>query len=369
MTAKDTDPTAILSRLLDSALELPPERRMAWLDGLDAEELAPILPRLRVLVARSCSPDAEAFDTLPKLPPAPEPLTRAVGHAPRAVGSIVGPYRLKRRLGEGGMGTVWLAERTDGAPPLEVALKFAHVAPLRSDLQARLTREQQLLAALDHPNIARIYAGDVTLEGHPYLVLELVNGLTLDEYCRVRQPSTAERLQLFLQIARAVAHAHGCSIVHRDLKPANIMISDGGMVRLLDFGVGKLLGGELPPDMELSRLNGQPLTPAYASPEQLLGAAVGFASDVYSLGVILYELLTGERPYATVRGSNRALREAILAAVPVAPSRRREDLGLDAELGVALDAIVLEALRKQPDERYPSALELAAAVERALLTG
>jgi hypothetical protein len=361
--------SATLSRLLDAALALPTERRMAWVDGL-GDEFAAVMPRLRALVVRSCEePDSNALlATLPKLNESAEPGLHRFGAGAHVAGSVLGPYCLVRCLGVGAMGVVWLATRQDDIAPHEVALKFAHVAPRRSDLQARLAREQQLLAALDHPNIARLYSAGETPEGQPYLVLEYVPGLALHEYCSSARPNAEQRLRLFLQIAQAVAHAHACQIVHRDLKPANVMVGAAGLVRLLDFGIGKLLGEGLPAELQLSLLTGQPFTPAYASPEQVVGAAAGFASDVYSLGVVLYELLTDVRPYRYRSGSNRALREAILELVPAAPSTQPTALALAPQLQAELDRIVLTALHKQPAQRYPSACELASEIERLLTT-
>jgi serine/threonine-protein kinase len=359
--------SATFSRLLDAGLALPREQRLAWVDGL-GDEFAAIKPRLRALIARSCLDDTnELLATLPKLERVGAQTVARFDAAAHAAGSLVGPYRLVRCLGMGAMGVVWLASRQDGAAPREVALKFAHVAERRPDLLARMAREQQLLAALDHPNIARLYEAGVTPEGQPYLVLEYVAGSGLGEYCSAQQLSTTQLLQLFQQIARAVAHAHERQIVHRDLKPANVMVTDAGSVRLLDFGIGKLLTDGLPAQLQLSLLTGQPLTPAYASPEQVLGAAAGLPSDVYSLGVVLYELLTGARPYIYRRGSNRGLRQAILEVVPAPPSARRHDPALGDALRAELDTIVLRALHKEPRQRYPSARELAADIERVLL--
>jgi serine/threonine-protein kinase len=357
--------SAIFSRLLDSVLALPAEQRMPWVEALGEEHDA-IKPRLRALVERSRQPETgDLLGTLPKLDGDADQIARFDTTA-HAAGACVGPYTLVQCLGLGAMGVVWLARRTDGMAPREVALKFAHLAPLRSDLRARLAREEQLLAALDHPNIARLYDAGVTEAGQPYLVLEYVAGMALDAYCKAHQPSILERLRLFLQIAQAVAHAHGCQIVHRDLKPANVLVTAAGTVRLLDFGIGKLLVDDLPPELQLSRLTGQPLTPAYASPEQVVGAPAGLASDVYSLGVVLYELLTGVRPYVYRSGSNRALRQAIVDEVPAAPSERLGERGLGPQLSAALDAIVQTALQKQPTRRYPSAREFADAIEALL---
>jgi serine/threonine-protein kinase len=357
--------SATFSRLLDSVLALPAEQRMPWVEAL-GEEYDAIKPRLRALVERSRQAETgDLFGTLPKLDGDADPIARFDTTA-HAAGACVGPYALLQCLGMGAMGVVWLARRSDGMAPREVALKFAHLAPLRSDLRARLAREEQLLAALDHPNIARLYDAGVTEAGQPYLVLEYVAGVALDAYCKAHQPSTLERLRLFLQIAQAVAHAHDCQIVHRDLKPANVLVTAAGTVRLLDFGIGKLLIDDLPPELQLSRLTGQPLTPAYASPEQVVGAAAGLASDVYSLGVVLYELLTGVRPYVYRSGSNRALRQAIVDDVPAAASERLGEHRLGPQLTAALDAIVQTALQKQATRRYPSAREFAAAIEALL---
>lgn len=347
---------AALSRMLDTVLSLPEQQRAAWIDQL-GEEFEHFKPRLRSLLARA-SAMSGMMATLPKLAEqAPSGVTQF--RSQQLPGTAVGPYRLLRQLGIGAMGVVWLAERTDGLAPAQVALKFAHVAPARSDLQARLAREHQLLLALDHPNIARLYDADVTREGQPYLVLEFVAGLPLHEYVAAERPTLRQRLELFVQLARAVAHAHRCQIVHRDLKPANVLVTEDRAVRLLDFGIGKLLGHGVPAEFQLSRMTGQPLTPAYASPEQLLGAEVGLPSDVYSLGVMLYELLTGQRPHLPTPGSNLALRTAILENTPVAPSA----LYQPDEWPAQLDEIVAKALHKQPEARFASAAELAAALE------
>lgn len=355
---------ATLSRLLDTVLSLPELQRAAWIAELGSE-FDDLKPRLRSLLARA-EQASDLMATLPKLSGHGE---AGATHfrASHQAGETVGPYRLLRELGTGAMGVVWLAQRTDGLAPAQVALKFAHVAPARSDLQARLAREHQLLRALDHPNIARLFAADVTPSGQPYLVLEFVPGLPLHDYVAAERPSLARRLELFMQLTSAVAHAHQCQIVHRDLKPANVLVTVNHSVRLLDFGIGKLLAEGVPPQFQLSRSSGQPLTPAYASPEQVLGEPVGLPSDVYSLGVVLYELLTGRRPNAPARGSNLALRTAILEGTPVAPSalylREATELWAPSRLA-ALDAIVGKALEKQPGARFPSAVQLATALEQ-----
>jgi eukaryotic-like serine/threonine-protein kinase len=347
-----------LNALLDAALQLPADQRHAWVESLGAAFEAH-KPRLRALLARLPRLESDpALRTLPKLgqssPDQPSP-----AHAQPLAGSRVGDYRLLQRLGSGGMGVVWLAE---GGERL-VALKFAHVAAQRPDLRARLGRERDLLAALEHPNIARLYDAGVSEDDRPYLVLEYVQGAPIDEHCASNQLGLARRLALFVQVADALCHAHQRRIVHRDLKPSNVLVTTVGEVRLLDFGVAKLLGGEQGPlELQLTRASGRPLTPEYASPEQLSGADVGFPSDVYSLAIMLYELATGARPHAAVRGSQRELRAAILDQVPPAPSQAATDPTTQAMLRGALDELILSALEKQP-ERRPTIHDFAARIE------
>jgi serine/threonine-protein kinase len=358
-----------LSRLLDEALALPADQRLPWVEALGSE-LDALKPRLRALLARSIGPASRALETLPHVAAVePEDAPTPFAGAAHGSGSVVGRYRLLRRLGAGAMGVVWLARALDGGPQRNVALKFAHMAARRDDLLVRLAREQRLLAALDHPNIARLHDAGITPEGQPYLVLEYVEGEPLDRYCAAHAPSLPRRLALFVQITEAVAHAHDRQIVHRDLKPANVLVGADGHARLLDFGIGQLLADGLPQGLLLSMITGRPLTLAYASPEQVLGDRVGFASDVYSLGVILYELLTGTRPYADSSGSSRALRDAILFADAQPPSALVEDRAPERRLRRALDAIVMRALSKRPEQRPASACALAQQVARALASG
>ena len=354
-----------MSRLLDEALALAPDQRLRWVDALPVE-LEALKPRLRRLLAHSLAGGSRArLETLPSIDSTGhegEPMP-ASGGAAHATGVIVGRYRLQRRLGAGAMGVVWLAHAVDGAGPHTVALKFAHMAERRHDLLVRLAREQHLLAALDHPNIARLYDAGVTRGGQPYLVLEYVEGQPLDAYCAAHEPGLERRLSLFVQIAEAVAHAHERQIVHRDLKPANVLVTADGHARLLDFGIGQLLADGLPQGLLLSMITGRPLTLAYASPEQVLGDRVGFASDIYALGVMLYELLTGSRPHVSSAGSSRALRDAILFA-PVPPPSTLLDTTTAQQLRAGLDEIALQALSKRPEHRQASAGLLAEQVRR-----
>jgi eukaryotic-like serine/threonine-protein kinase len=350
---------ATLNRLLDAALQLPAERRAGWVEQL-GPEFEPVKPRLRKLIDRSLKSSHGGLSTLPKLDD--DAVSSGMPEA-LADGDRVGRYRLQRRLGIGGMGVVWLARDEQAAAERWVALKFAHATPERADLTTRLARERSLLAALAHPNIARLYDAGVTADERLYLVLEYVEGLPLDLYCSERRADLCQRLQLFVQIADAITHAHERHIVHRDLKPSNVLVTDGGETKLLDFGVAKLLVDNIPVHLQLSHLTGRPLTPEYASPEQINGEDVGFASDIYSLGVLLYESVAGVRPYAYRRGSNRALRQAIVETPPLAPGAVASDPAIARQLTTDLEAVILQALRKRPEQRYPSMREFAAHIE------
>jgi len=364
-----------LSELLELGLAQPAEQRVVWVDALGPEHDA-LKPRLRALLERSVR--AERAHTLRTLPKLVESSLHDVVRFSRNLhqpGEEIAGYRLVRVLGDGAMGSVWLAEPSAPelrAPelPSAVAIKFAHMAARRPDLRLRLERERRLLAALEHPNIARLYDAGATRDGQPYLVMEYVEGEALDVHMRERTPELRRRLTLFLQVAHAVAHAHQREILHRDIKPANVLVDARGSARLLDFGVGKLLSDtdpSLTADRQLTAANGRPLTPAYASPEQMLGQPVGFASDIYVLGVLLYEILTGGRPYViSERRSLRALMDAIVVRPVAPPSQVVADPSAAAELHAALDALVIKALNKKPEQRHASADEFAAGVAAVL---
>ncbi|HET9472827.1 MAG TPA: protein kinase, partial [Steroidobacteraceae bacterium] len=351
----------VLNRLLDKALELPPPQVDTWLETL-APEFDALKPQLKRMLSRYAQVETGDFlNTLPKfdIPPA------EVGARTEQPGDVIGPYRLERELGSGGMGVVWLAVRTDVLVKRPVALKLPHGAWRRAGLAERMAREREILATLTHPNIAHLYDAGVTAEGQPYLAIEYVEGTRVDVYCRERQLTVRARLELFAQAAKAVAYAHGKLVVHRDLKPANILVTADGQVRLLDFGIAKLLEDGQARETRFTEISGRALTPDYASPEQILGEPLTIASDVYSLGVILYELLCDQRPYKLQRDSRGALEEAILQADPPLPSdvadaRQRPALRGD------LDTVVLKALRKKPAERYPTVHALLDDIERHL---
>jgi serine/threonine protein kinase len=281
-------------------------------------------------------------------------------------GDDVGPYRLLRLLAEGGMGSVWLAERSDGLLNRPVALKLPRGAWRSSGLVVRMAREREILATLSHPNIARLYDAGLTADGQPYLALEYVEGRRIDQYCSDLRLDLGARLRLFVQVANAVAHAHGKLVVHRDLKPANILVDAGGQVRLLDFGIAKLLQEGQAQDSELTQLSGRPFTLDYASPEQIGGQPITIGSDVYSLGVVLCELLADAHPYLPKRDSAAALEEAILRDEPLRPSELAAEPKTRRALRGDLDTIVLKALKKRPDERYATVNALVEDVERYL---
>src|SRR5688572_1556615 len=315
----DADTWAALNQLLDEALDQPADTREAWIEKL-APQFAGLKPRLRALLSRAEQFETDdALNTLPKLELEPGDLAQAPGREEQP-GQEIGPYRLVRELGSGGMGVVWMAERTDGLINRPVALKLPHGAWKRAGLAERMAREREILATLTHPNIAHLYDAGVTADGQPFLAIEYVEGLRIDTYCRDRKLDLTSRLRLFAQAANAVAYAHGKLVVHRDLKPANILVSTEGQVRLLDFGIAKLLEEGQAKETRFTEVSGRALTPDYASPEQILGEPLTVASDVYSLGVVMYELLAEQRPYKLQRDSRGALEDAILQAEPAPPS-------------------------------------------------
>jgi serine/threonine protein kinase/TolB-like protein len=359
---------ALMSRLLDEALDLDAAGRDRWLATLPPEhrDLAPIL-REALLPAGAQAEGIAALATLPKLEPIAE--SGAVVATDLQPGVRVGPYELIRSLGSGGMAQVWLARRADGAFRREVALKLPLQNSRRADLAERFARERDILASLEHPNIARLYDAGMEAGGLPYLSMEYVQGESLTDWCDTRQLRIAARLRLFLQVLEAVQYAHEKQVIHRDLKPSNILVTQSGQVRLLDFGVAKLL--EVGPEQaQLTAVHGRALTPDYASPELLHGDSIDERSDVYSLGVLLYELLTGKRPYQLSRAASLGLLERAMETAelkkpslqltqPAALVRAANLEKLTRQLRGDLDAIVLKAMAKEPAQRYLSVLAFA----------
>ena len=286
-------------------------------------------------------------------------------------GKQLGPYRLLSIVGVGGMGTVYRAERTDGRFQKQVAIKVTPAAIHSPELLRRFTSEQQILATLEHPNIARLLDAGVSAEGIPYFVMEFVEGIPVNEYCDTGQLSTKQRLSLFQTLCSAVQYAHQHLVVHRDLKPANILVTVDGVPKLLDFGIAKIVEPWVAGTQGETRSLLNPLTPGYASPEQVRGETITTATDVYSLGIVLYELITGQAPY---RVMGKPLDEAIriiCQSEPEEPSALLRRLGKEdprsaSALSSDLDAIIAKAMRKEPRERYASAEELASDLGRAL---
>ncbi|QIL19527.1 serine/threonine-protein kinase [Thermomonas sp. HDW16] len=345
-----------LSPLLDALLELPEQQRNEHLAALRREDAA-LADELEKLLALEEGDDDFLAEPVVEVPNGARP------------GARIGPYRLDRLIGEGGMGQVWLAARADGLYERKVALKLLRAGLADPKLRQRFDREREILARFAHPYIARLLDAGIDRDGQPYLALEYVDGEPITSYCQSRQLDIAARLDLFRQICEAVSHAHANLIVHRDLKPSNILVTPAGHVRLLDFGIAKLLDVELLP-VEATRTGVRTFTLHYAAPEQIRGEPVTTMTDVYSLGVVLYELLTGSKPYRLKRQTDAEWEEAILAGEPLRPSQaavRAEDEAtrpysparLARELAGDLDNITLKALGKRPEQRYVSAEALS----------
>ncbi len=360
----DADRWQRLSPLLDALLELTAGDRRRSLDSLRADD-----PRLAEDLEGLLALEEGQEDFLA------EPL---VAQLPRArEGAMVGPYRLERLLGEGGMGQVWLASRADGLYQKRVALKLLRPGIADPNLRLRFTRERQILARLEHAHIARLLDAGISGETQPYLALEYVEGEPITDWCRARELQVAQRIRLFLQVCEAVSHAHANLIVHRDLKPSNILVTPLDEARLLDFGIAKLLD-TAEHGLDNTRTGLRAFTLHYAAPEQIRGEPVTTMTDVYSLGVVLYELLVDAKPYRLKRQSDAEWEEAILSVDPMRPSvalhRLADDAGRDGtalrrrarEVAGDLDNIVLKALGKRPEQRYPSVEALALDLRRYL---
>ena len=400
---------AEIERVLDVALDVPPDERPGVLDrecGDDEElrrevesllrrrpEIEGFLEDAPAVAASEGTGDAEEGGAGP-------PRRRGVP-ASAAEGSRVGVYRILRRLARGGMGEVYLAERADGHFEKRVALKLLPPDLEAEDVVRRFRSERQILAGLEHPSIARLLDGGVTGDGRPYLVMEYVDGEPIDRHCDRRGLPIRERLDLFLQVVEAIHHAHRSLVIHRDLKPSNIHVTPDGRVKLLDFGIAKLLDEETGAAERVTRPGRRWMTPEYAAPEQIEGARVTTATDVHQLGVLLYQLMVGRLPFRAPGTTPHRLERAILETEPVRPStaatwddapgeaepreqasgsgttdpptprelaraRSTRPAALSRTLRGDLDAIALRALRKDPEDRYPSARAMAEDVERHL---
>ncbi len=375
ISTPNLDQWRALSPLLDKALELDGEERSAWIRSQDPElahQLELILGEYRLLAE-------EGFleNRVIEIPPTDVTLA----------GKTIGVYKLIGQIGQGGMGSVWLAERNDGRFERQVAVKFLNLALMGKAGEERFRREGKILALLAHENIADLIDAGVTNAGQPYLVLEYVDGDQIDRYCNQNHLNVRDRIHLFLDVLTAVAKAHSNLIVHRDLKPSNILVRNDNKVKLLDFGIAKLIEGETDTESRhVFTIGGNALTPEYAAPEQLQGEQITTATDVYALGVLLYLLLTGLHPTAPA-GRNTPV-ELVRAIVDVEPPRASDavsssntnfsqaashvaSIGASAEklrrtLRGDLDTILGKALKKDPAERYASVTAFAEDLRRHL---
>jgi serine/threonine protein kinase len=278
------------------------------------------------------------------------------------IGRRVGPYRLTRVINQGGMGTVFLAEREDGQFEQRVALKLIRMGMHSEAVVRRFLDERRILARLEHLNIARLLDGGIAESGQPYFAMEYVEGVSITQYCSQHGLDVDRRLQLFQQVCAAVQYAHQSLIVHRDLKPSNILVTADGTVKLLDFGIAKLLGPDANADARTTTMHW--LTPDYAAPEQIRGEAITTATDIYALALLLYELLSGQRAFLNPGGSRTELERMICEVDPAPPSSVVTRSQLRRQLTGDLDTIVLQALRKEPARRYASAGQLSEDVQR-----
>jgi serine/threonine protein kinase/WD40 repeat protein len=362
-----------LKELFERALACAsPEEQRKFLDANCSSDAA-LRSELESLLAEYSSMSPTFLETAP--------VAESEAEASFALeGTLLGAYRLERQLGQGGMGTVFLASRADGAYEKQVAIKLLSGVGAGKELMRRFLAERQILARLDHPNIARLLDGGTTERGEPYLVMDYVDGIPIDRYCRERALPLEQRLQLFADVCAAVAYAHENLVVHRDIKPANILVTAGGIPKLLDFGIAKLLHPH-PEDSETRTLLVLG-TPEYCSPEQVRGQTITKATDVYSLGVLLYELLTGRRPYHLSSCAAHEMARVICEEDPEPPSSAishglaRPETGAEGtltweadprlrkRLSGDLDKIVMMALRKQPEQRYRTVAEFTEDIRR-----
>jgi serine/threonine protein kinase/tetratricopeptide (TPR) repeat protein len=373
---------------LDAVLELEPARRPAFLDQISSVD-PELRQELESLIASHEKADTDFLNRPPLQATSSQP--EPTGRDP-LIGRRLGTYQITEQIGSGGMGEVYRASRADDQYRKQVAIKLVRAGQDSDFVIHRFKNERQILASLDHPNIARLLDGGTTEEGVPFLVMELIEGQPITEYCESRNLPIVERIRLFLAVCSAVQYAHQRLIVHRDIKPSNILVTLDGTPKLLDFGIAKILEpdsetGPAEPTLTIFRA----LTPGYASPEQVKGEPITTASDVYSLGVVLYELLTGHHPYAAAGSTPHQIARAVCEVEPERPStivRRTESSQsqpgqpaqgttrgiehdgstekLSKRLSGDLDNIVLMALRKEPERRYGSVDKLAEDLRRHL---
>ena len=355
---------ARLAELVESALELEQDERRAFLErecGVNQDLRAEVESLLRYQKQSTDFIEAPAYQTSAEL------LAEETGEL--KAGEVLGDYKILSLLGEGGMGEVYLAD--DLQLGRKVAIKLVKLGYGSASLIRHFHREERILAALNHPNIARLYGGGVTADHIPYFVMEYVEGERIDSYCDARGLSITARLQLFRKVCSAVSYAHQHLIIHRDLKPANIRVTAEGEPKLLDFGIAKLLEDETSQALEQTMTLASAMTPDYASPEQIRGETMTTASDVYSLGVVFYELLTGEKPYRIKSSRPEEVSRAITQQEPTRPSSalgrgQKSEIRNQKLLRGDIDNINLMAMRKEPARRYASVAQFSEDIRRHL---
>ena len=368
-----------VKKIFSAALELAPDERPAFLNENCQDE------NLRREVESLLAARAEAGKFLDDVS-AVKIVQSAINKNDKLIGQAIGKYTVRREIGRGGMGVVFLATRAAGDFQKKVAVKIIRRGASSDETLRRFRQERRILAALEHPNIARLIDGGATDDDMPYLIMEYVEGVPIDEFCRRNDLSTEEKLKLFQKICRAVAHAHRNLTIHRDLKASNILVTEDGEPKLLDFGIAKLFSNEPGETNEETQTNFRALTPEYASPEQFRGEKLTTATDVYSLGVILYELLTGNRPFTTSGKTYAEVLQMVSESKPTRPSAvqsskfkvqssKFESGGqktkdkvkkTNPKLNSDLDNIVLKSLAKEPERRYLSVEQFSEDIERFL---
>ncbi len=338
--------------LFDSALDLPPNRRRAYVRGSAAAEPELLVEVESLLDAHDRS--AGQYETGPSgLLPREQPSTPDAGQH-------IGPWLLLREVGEGGAGIVYAAARDDSSYQKVVALKLLRPDRESREMVRRFRLERQVLASLDHPNIARMLDAGTTPANRPYLVMEYVEGVPIDQWVKSHKLTIPQLLEMFLCVLDAVGYAHSNLVVHCDLKPANILVSSDGVPKLLDFGIAKLLRPEFSPEIAITRAFGRMLTPEYASPEQIRGEPVKISVDVYAMGVLLYRLLTGQPPYEFPTQAMMDIERTICQVEPKLPS------AIDKRISGDLEAILMTALRKDVQERYQTVERFSSDIRRYL---
>jgi tetratricopeptide (TPR) repeat protein len=352
---------ALVEQVFFDAVDLAPEERAAYLDSACQGDAA-LRQEVESLIAHESKGESQFFSAVSAAANSLDTAEEAP-HTP----THAGPWRLVRQLGAGGMGTVWLAVRDDEEFQREVAVKFLRRNLPEDWILRRFRQERQILAGLQHPNIASFYDGGATADGSPYIVMEYVEGPPITSHCEDKALSVADRVRLFQKVCSAVAYAHRNLIVHRDLKPSNILVHRDGEPKLLDFGIAKLTDASTSEAADLTQTGVRLLTPEYGSPEQVRGEPVTTATDVYALGLILYEMLTGQRAQPVTGGSPLEIGKAVCETRPRPPSAATAAHGVAAKLLKGdLDNIVLKAIRKEPERRYESAAKLAEDLENYL---